>query len=130
MDTNVVTLFGRVGKDPELRQTPGGDSLCSFSLANSSWKKDSSEASGWKEETSWFDLTLFGDGAKRFVERTKKGHRVIVTGSLKQRKWKDKDDNWQERIGISLRQVQYLEKKPKDESRESVVEVPRDDVPF
>lgn len=118
MDLNQVTLFGRLGKDPELRATPGGDSLCSFGIANSSWKKDAKDE--WKEDTSWFDCTLFGDAAKRFVERSKKGDRVIVVGQLKQRKWKDKEDNWQERININVRQIQYLEKKPKSgEAQES-----------
>lgn len=127
MDTNSVTLFGRLGKDPELRQTPGGDPLCSFSLANSSWKKDGEK---WIEDTSWFDFTVFGDSAKRFCDRAKKGHRIIVTGQLKQRKWKDKDDNWQERIGIQVRGIQYLEKKPKADGPAAEPEATRDEVPF
>jgi single-strand DNA-binding protein len=130
VDTNHVVLFGRLGRDPELRTTPGGDPLVSFAIANSSWKKDASEKSGWKEETSWFDCTLFGDAAKRFVERSKKGHRVIVTGQLKQRKWKDKDDNWQERIGVQVRGVQYLEKKPRSDEGTIDQGVTRDEVPF
>ena len=127
MEINQVVLYGRLGKDPELRSTPGGDGVCSFALAHTSWRKEGNE---WKDETSWIDCTLFGDTAKRFCERAKKGHRVIVTGSLKQRTWKDKDDNRQERISIIARGVQYLEKKPKGESVETPVETPRNEVPF
>src|SRR5271155_3665676 len=126
MDINTVVMFGRLGKDPELREMPNGDPICSFAIANSTWKKDGNE---WKEDTSWFDCTLFGDAAKRFGERAKKGHRIIVTGSLKQRVWKDKDDNRQERVSIVVRGVQYLEKKPKTTETESA-EAPQTDVPF
>ena len=125
-DLNSVQLFGRLGKDPEERKMPNGDSIVSFALANSSWKKDGDK---WIEDTGWYDITLFGDAAKRFCERAKKGHRFIVSGSLKQRVWKDRDDNRQERISISARQVQYLEKKPKDGVPEAVVS-PQTDVPF
>jgi single-strand DNA-binding protein len=126
MDTNSIVLFGRLGRDPELREMPNGDPITSFALANSSWKRDGQE---WKEDTGWFECTAFGDTAKRFCDRAKKGHRVIVTGSLKQRVWKDKDDNRQERISIAVRGIQFLEKKPK--SDEAPAErAPQSDVPF
>lgn len=127
MEINQVVLFGRLGKDPELRSMPNGDPLCSFALANSTWKK---EGEKWVESTSWFDCTIFGKQAPAFCERAKKGHRIIITGSLKQRVWKNKDDERQERVSINVFGIQYLEKKAKSDAVPEAVVSSQTDVPF
>ena len=127
MEINQVVLFGRLGKDPEARKMPNGDPIVSFALANSTWKKDGDK---WIEDTSWFDCTAFGRTAQTFVERAKKGHRVIVTGSLKQRVWRDKEENRQERVSINVFGIQYLEKKAKSDAVPEAVVSPQTDVPF
>lgn len=126
MDLNQVAIIGRIGKDPELRTTPSGDGVCSIGLANSSWKK---EGNDWKQETSWFDVTFFGDTAKRVVEKGKKGLLIAVTGSLKQRTWEDQEGNKREKISIIGRQVQFID-KPKKTEQAQTDEAPKSEVPF
>ncbi len=125
MDLNTICLVGRIGKDPELRELPGGDKTCTVGVANSSWKKVGEE---WKEETSWFDVSFFGKTAERVVEKTKKGSKIAITGSLKQRRWQDADQNWKERFTITGRQVQFLDKQPKKDPIFN--EQPKESVPF
>ncbi len=111
-DLNVVSMVGRIGKDPEIREMPGGDKVTSIAIANSSWKK---VGDSFEQETSWFDVSLFGRTAERVVEKCKAGTLVAVTGSLKVRKWKDQDENTKERVSIQGRQIQFLDKYKKSE---------------
>lgn len=129
MDINTVTIYGRVGKDPEIRRKPGGSAVVNFSIANSVYQKD--KATGeWKEKTNWFDVTVFGDSAERFAERARKGDGITVTGVLEQRTWKDKEDNRREKVGIVARGIQYhVKKRPNEDRRNYGEAVMRDTDP-
>lgn len=129
MDINSVTIVGRIGKDPELREIANSDDkLTSVAVANSSFKKVGDE---WQEETSWFDVTFFGKTAERVVEKCQKGTLIAVQGNLKQRTWEDKNGNKRERVSIVGRQVQFLDKYKKRDKDAPVEEPPkRSDVPF
>jgi single-strand DNA-binding protein len=115
-DLNVVTIVGRLGKDPELREAKG-TTLCSFSLANSTYKKTGEE---WKEDTSWFDVTFFGRDAERIAEKGRKGQRMAVSGQLQQRTWEDQEGKRRERVSILGRQVQFLDRGEKKKTNEDV----------
>jgi single-strand DNA-binding protein len=83
---NQVVLLGRLTKDPELRQTPNGKSVGSFSLAlNRSYKNQTSGE--WVEETDFIDVVVWGNLAERAEKYLKRGQRVLVTGRLSQRSW-------------------------------------------
>ena len=87
---NHVTIAGNCTRDPELRFSQGGLSIASFGLAYSTRKRN--EQGGWEDgETSFFDVTCFGQLADNVAESIHKGDRVIVTGTLKQRSWEAKD---------------------------------------
>lgn len=87
---NKVILVGNLGKDPEVRYAPSGDAICNFSLATTeSWKDKSSGER--KELTEWHRVSFFGKLAEIAGQYLKKGSQVYVEGSLRTRKWTDKE---------------------------------------
>ena len=86
---NKVLLIGRLGADPEIKQTQGGKGFASLSVATSeSWKdKNSGEK---KEKTEWHRVVIFNEGLVNVVQQyLKKGANVYVEGQISTRKWKD-----------------------------------------
>src|SRR5574337_1408636 len=87
---NKVILVGNLGKDPETRYAPSGDAICNITLATTdSWKD---KATGEKkEQTEWHRVVFFGKLAEIADQYLKKGSQCYIEGSLKTRKWQDKD---------------------------------------
>lgn len=87
---NKVMIIGRVGKDPEIRYATSGDAICNLTVATSeSWKE---KATGEKkEQTEWHRISMFGKLAEIAGQYLKKGSQVYIEGSLRTRKWTDKD---------------------------------------
>jgi len=87
---NKVILIGNLGKDPETRFAPSGDAICNITLATTDTWRD--KASGEKREaTEWHRVVFFGKLAEIAGQYLKKGSPVYVEGSLRTRKWQDKD---------------------------------------
>ena len=106
---NRVQLIGRLGKDPELRQSGSGVAICNFSLATSERYKDSSGE--WQEKTEWHKITAFGNRGEVLAKHTHKGSQLYVEGALSTRKWDDKDGNTRYTTEIVLRDFQFLDSK-------------------
>ena len=106
---NKVQLIGRLGKDPELRQSQAGVAICNFSLATSERYKDSS--GDWQERTEWHRVTAFGSRGEVLAKHTSKGSQLYVEGALSTRKWDDKDGNTRYTTEIVLRDFQFLDSK-------------------
>jgi single-strand DNA-binding protein len=88
-DINVVTIKGRVTRDPELRVLPSGQSVASFSIANNrAFKNKEGELT---EEVSFIDCEAFGQVADTIANHIKKGRSMFVTGRLRQDKWEDRE---------------------------------------
>ena len=88
---NKVMLIGRLGQDPEVRNTQDGRSLCTFSIATSeSWNdKNTGEK---REKTDWHRIVVFNEGLVNIIQQyVKKGSNVFIEGQLQTRKWEDKD---------------------------------------
>ena len=87
---NKVIIIGHLGKDPELRYTASGDPIANLTVATSdSWKdKQTGEK---KEVTEWHRCNCFGKIAEICGQWLKKGAKVYIEGSLRTRKWTDKD---------------------------------------
>jgi single-strand DNA-binding protein len=87
---NKVQIIGNLGRDPETRYMPSGDAMTSITVATTeSWKD---KASGEKkEQTEWHRITFFGKLAEIAGQYLKKGSQVYVEGSLRTRKYTDKD---------------------------------------
>jgi single-strand DNA-binding protein len=104
---NQVTLMGNLTRDPELRQTPTGQSVCSFSLALNRSYKDS--ASGdWKEATDYVDVVAWANLGERVAQYVTKGRRVLVQGRLQSRSW-EQDGNKRNKVEILASDVTFLD---------------------
>ena len=87
---NKVILVGNLGKDPETRYAPSGDAICNITLATTDTWRD--KATGEKREaTEWHRVVFFGKLAEIAGQYLRKGSQVYVEGSLRTRKWQDKD---------------------------------------
>ena len=87
---NKVILVGNLGADPETKYLPSGDAVTNIRIATTDKWKD--KASGeMKEATEWHRIAFFGRLAEIAGEYLKKGSQVYVEGSLRTRKWQDKD---------------------------------------
>ena len=87
---NKVIIVGNLGRDPETRSTPGGDTLCNIAVATTeSWKDKSSGEK--KELTEWHRITFYRKLAEIAGQYLKKGSQVYVEGRLQTRKWTDKE---------------------------------------
>ena len=87
---NKAILVGHLGKDPETRYAPSGEAICNITLATSeSWRD---KATGEKREaTEWHRVAFFGKLAEIAGQYLRKGAAVYIEGSIRTRKWKDKD---------------------------------------
>ena len=89
---NKVILVGNLGRDAELRYTPGGAPVATLILATTVVWND--KASGQKQEkTEWHRVVLWGKSAESLSEYLTKGKQIYVEGRLQTRKWQDKDGN-------------------------------------
>ncbi|MCB1942961.1 MAG: single-stranded DNA-binding protein [Candidatus Accumulibacter sp.] len=89
---NKVILVGNLGADPETRYLPNGDAVCNIRIATSeSWKDK--QTGDKKEATEWHRIVFFRRLAEIAGQYLRKGSSVYVEGSLKTRKWQDKDGN-------------------------------------
>ncbi len=106
---NKVMLIGYVGRDPELKYTPGNVPIATFSVATSDSYKDKS--GNVQERTDWHRVVAFNRLAEVMGEYLKKGQQVYVEGQLRQRSWDD--DKGQKRYitEVVALNVQFLGKK-------------------
>ena len=87
---NKVIIVGNLGRDPEVRYTPNGDSIANVTIATTDTWKD--KATGEKKEaTEWHRVVFFGKLAEIAGQYLKKGRQVYVEGALRTRKWQDKE---------------------------------------
>jgi single-strand DNA-binding protein len=101
---NSVTVVGNITRDPELRFTPTGQARASFGLAvNRRWQNRQTQE--WEEQTSFFDVTCWGDLGDNVSESLSKGSRVIVTGRLEQRSWETQEGEKRSRVEIIADEV-------------------------
>ena len=86
---NKVSLIGRLGADPEIKQMVNGKSVARLSVATSQSWKDKSTGER-KEKTEWHRVVIFNEGLVNVVQQyLKKGANVYIEGALTTRKWKD-----------------------------------------
>jgi single-strand DNA-binding protein len=87
---NKVILIGNLGKDPEVRYMPSGSAVANVTIATSEQWKD--KQSGERQErTEWHNVVFFNRLAEIAGEYLKKGSKVYIEGSLRTRKWQDKN---------------------------------------
>ncbi len=102
---NQVVLMGNLTRDPELRSTPSGQNVCSFSLAlNRSWKgADGSQ----QEVTDYVDVTAWGPMGENVAKFVTKGRPVLVSGRLQSRAW-EQDGQKRSKVEVVATDVTFL----------------------
>jgi single-strand DNA-binding protein len=104
---NKVIIVGNLGRDPEMRSFPSGDQVANVTIATTDRYKD--KATGeMKEITEWHRVSFFGRLAEIAGQYLRKGSQVYIEGSLRTRKWTDKDGQEKYSTEIRADQMQML----------------------
>lgn len=112
---NQVILMGNLTRDPELRQTPNGQNVCSFSLAlNRSYKDQSGE---WQEATDYIDVVAWAALGERVSQYLTKGRRCLVVGRLQSRSW-EQEGQKRSKVEVLANDVTFLDSRGGDNSYE------------
>lgn len=107
---NKVTIIGNIGRDPEIRQLNNGGQVTTIAVATSkSWKDKNTGKQ--VEEVEWHRIIFFNRLAEIAAQYLKKGSKVYVEGSLKTRKWKDKNDQDRYSTEIVANELQMLDSR-------------------
>ena len=102
---NQVILMGNLTRDPELRQTPNGQNVCSFSLAlNRSYK---GADGNWQEATDYVDVVAWGPLGERIAQYLSKGRPCLVNGRLQSRSW-EQEGQKRSKIEVVAQDVTFL----------------------
>ena len=104
---NRVVLVGNLTKDPELRHTPSGTSVCKLRLAVNSRQKDAATGE-WGEKPNYFDVTVWGNQGENCAKFLSKGRPVGVDGRLDWREWEAQDGSKRQAVEVIADTVQFL----------------------
>lgn len=123
---NRATIIGKLGNDPEIRYSSGGDAIANLSIATTDiWKDKNGDK---QEKTEWHRVTMFGRLAEICDEYLKKGSQVYIEGKLQTRKWTDKSNIERYTTEIVADRMQMLGGNRKtDDSKSDDID---DDIPF
>ena len=103
---NKIIVIGNLGRDPEMRYTPNGQSVTSFSIASN--RKYTTAAGEQREETEWFNVSAWGRHADLCNQYLTKGQQVYVEGRLHSRTYETRDGQTRFVNEINLTDVQFL----------------------
>lgn len=116
---NKVLLIGNLGRDPEMRYTPSGRPVTTFSLATSrSWNTADGER---RSETEWFNIVAWGSLAEICNQYLSKGQQVYIEGRLQTRRWEDDEGNKRSTTEVVAREMIMLGDR-RDKSSEEQTE--------
>jgi single-strand DNA-binding protein len=104
---NRVIITGNLTRDPELRSTSSGMSVCSMRVACNTRRKDQSTGD-WVDKPNYFDVTVWGAQGENCARFLAKGRPVAIDGRLEWREWQDKEGNTRQSIDIIADAVQFL----------------------
>jgi single-strand DNA-binding protein len=104
---NRVVITGNLTRDPELRSTQGGTSVCSLRVAVNTRRKDQSTGE-WVDKPNYFDVTVWGMQGENCAQYLSKGRPIAVDGRLEWREWQDQNGNKRQSVDIIADSVQFL----------------------
>ncbi len=138
MSVNKVILIGNIGRDVELRHTPGGTAVAKFSLATSEVRKDKSGQR--QEHTEWHNIVAFGKLAEFAGQYLGKGRSIYVEGSIRTRTYDDDKGNRRYFTEIIAQNIRFVGPKPQGAAAGAAPSAPgeapefppesEDDIPF
>ncbi len=106
MSFNKVILVGNLGRDPELRYTPQGTPVCSFTMATNERRKD--KTGEMQDQTTWFRVTLWGRQAETASQYLTKGRPVYIEGRLRVEEWTDRDGKPRHTLEVNATEMQFI----------------------
>ncbi len=106
---NKIILIGNLTKDPEVRYTPSGTSVCNFRIAVNHKYKQGDEI---KKETTFIDTVVFGKQADTCGQYLNKGSAVLVEGRLQERRWETDEGQKRSKYEVVAQTVRFLPRKP------------------
>ncbi len=106
MSFNKIILVGNLGRDPELRYTPQGTPVCSFTMATNERRRD--RAGETQDSTTWFRVTLWGRQAETASQYLTKGRPVYIEGRLRMEEWTDKDGRARNTLEVHATDMQFI----------------------
>ena len=117
---NRVVITGNLTRDPELRSTSGGTSVCSLRVAVNSRRKD--DSGNWVDKPNYFDVTVWGAQGENCAQYLAKGRPVAVDGRLNWREWEDKEGGKRQTVDIIADSVQFLGSRDAPQQSNGAVE--------
>jgi len=123
---NRVVLTGNLTRDPELRSTGSGMSVCSLRVASNTRRKNQSTGE-WEDKPNFFDVTVWGAQGENCARFLAKGRPVAIDGRLEWREWDTPEGHKRQAIDIIADSVQFL--GGREEGGQSNGFTPRSDVP-
>ena len=133
MNVNLCILVGNITRDPELKTTPNGHSVCSFSIAtNKTWIDKSGQK---KEQAEFHNIVVWGKAAENVVKYMRKGSQIYVEGELQTRSYENEGQRHY-RTEVNARKIQFGAKRggsdgaPSHEGPEPDGEINISDIPF
>lgn len=111
MNLNRVVLTGNLTRDPELRSTPSGTSVCQFSIAVNGREKRGGE---WQDRADFFDCVAWGSMGESLARYKQKGDPLAVDGRLRQERWQTQGGDNRSRVVVVADSVQFLGSRQQD----------------
>jgi single-strand DNA-binding protein len=107
MSFNKVIIVGNLGRDPEMRYTPQGTPVCTFTIATNERRKS---ATGEQQDmTTWFKVTVWGKQAETVSQYLTKGRSVYVEGRLHVEEWTDKEGKPRHTLEVNASDVHFID---------------------
>jgi len=106
MSFNKIILVGNLGRDPELRYTPQGTPVCTFSLATNDRRKD--KTGEMQDQTTWFRVTLWNRQAETASQYLQKGRPVYIEGRLRVEEYTDRDGKQRHSLEVTATDMQFI----------------------
>jgi len=130
---NLITIIGNIGKEVEMRFTPSGNPVSTFSVATNRKYKGQDGTS--KEEVEWHSIVAWGKTAELCNKFLSKGSTVYISGRIHTRTWDGQDGQKHYRTEVIANQVIFLDKKSQENSapvpeEESNGDIETKDIPF
>jgi single-strand DNA-binding protein len=126
---NKVMIIGHLGRDPEMRYTPSGRPVTTFSVAtNRSWNTSDGER---HTETEWFNVVAWGSLAEICKQHLNKGQQVYIEGRLQTRNWEDNEGKRHSSTEIVANEMIILgDRRETNQSDDEPLDEERDQFPF
>lgn len=112
MSFNKIIIVGNLGRDPELRYTPQGLAVCSFTMATNEKRRDKSGE--LQDVTTWFKITLWRQQAENASKYLTKGSPVYIEGRLRIEEWTDRDNNKRFTLDVQATDMHFISAGARD----------------